>query len=188
MRYEILKYGNPALRAKANPVGKIDAGIRQLAKAMLEAMYRSNGLGLAAEQVGRQEAICVIDVPPNRAPDGGPPVVDERGAVAAEPALPMPMVLVNPRITQASGVQVAQEGCLSFPEVFVSIKRAEQVIVVFTGLDGREQTLEAHGLLARVVQHEVDHLNGVLLVDRMSPVQKVAVSGKLRRLKQQVAA
>jgi peptide deformylase len=94
----------------------------------------------------------------------------------------MPLVLVNLHVTAPEGVDTAQEGCLSFPDKFVTIKRASEVTVVFTDLESREHTLKVRGLLARTVQHEMDHLNAVLLVDRMSPVQKVAARGKLKRL------
>ena len=173
MSYEIVTYGASVLREKAEPVGVITDELRKLAEAMLETMYASNGAGLAAEQIGRTEAICVIDV--SGRPD------DDDPAPASD--VPMPLILVNPRITGSEGRQVGQEGCLSFPEIFVNIERAEWARVVFTDLDGRECEIEATGLLARAVQHELDHLNGVLLVDRMTPVQKIALSGKLKRLR-----
>jgi peptide deformylase len=97
----------------------------------------------------------------------------------------MPLVLINPRIVASSGTQVGQEGCLSFPDIYVQIKRAAEVTVAFTDLEGRERELHGMGLLARAIQHELDHLNAVLLVDRMSAVQKVSVAGKLKRLKKE---
>ncbi|MFC1498203.1 peptide deformylase [Verrucomicrobiota bacterium] len=171
MSYDIITYGDPVLRQKASPVEEIDDGIRQLSQDMLEAMYAKNGLGLAAEQIGRTEAISVIDVK------------QEDDAAHDNPNIPMPLVVINPTIIEMSGEETGQEGCLSFPEIYVSIKRAAEVTFTFLDLDGNEQTLKVKGLLARVVQHEVDHLNGFLLVDRMSAVQKVAVAGKLKRLK-----
>jgi peptide deformylase len=176
-KYSVLKYGDPSLREKAVRVGRVDAGIRQLARDMLETMYASNGVGLAAEQVGRAEAVCVIDThQPHGEREEGPP---------ENPSVPMPLVLINPRIVESSGTQVGQEGCLSFPEIYVQIKRAAEVTVAFTDLDGRETSVHGVGLLARAIQHEVDHLNAVLLVDRMSAIQKVSVAGKLKRLKKE---
>ncbi len=100
----------------------------------------------------------------------------------------MPLVLINPRVRERRGSETAQEGCLSFPDIYLSITRAREVTVTYQDLKGRDQTLTAEGLLARVIQHEVDHLEGVLIVDRVSLAQKAAVSGRLRRLKRQAMA
>ena len=178
MEYEVRIYGNPALREKSVPVESVDDSIRRLVKDMLTTMYRSNGLGLAAEQIGRREAICVIDVPAHRKDGDGMDVIEN-------PEIPMPLALINPRITAAEGTETVQEGCLSFPDVYVSIKRARRVTVEFTDPRGRQSSVTAVGLLARAIQHEMDHLGGVLLVDRMSAPQKLAVAGKLRKLKRQ---
>jgi peptide deformylase len=145
---------------------------------MLRTMYASNGVGLAAEQIGRTEALCVIDIPPDQDKDSD---TEQR----ENPDVSMPLIMINPRISKMSGEQVGREGCLSFPDISVSIRRAREVTVSFTNLEGRSQTVKAMGLLARAVQHELDHLDGVLLVDRMSPVQKLAVAGKLRRIKKE---
>jgi peptide deformylase len=176
LKYEIRTYGSAVLRKKAVPVTKIDDSIKQLAKDMLQTLYKSNGLGLAAEQIGRTESICVIDVPP--AVD-----VEKEGGPRLNPSVRMPLVMLNPEIVEMVGTLIAQEGCLSFPEIFVNVKRAAEITVRFKNLAGKEEVLRAVGLLARAVQHEVDHLNGVLLVDRMSPVQRVTMAGKLRKLK-----
>lgn len=176
MKYDILIYGNPMLREKAKSIENVDDGIRQLAKDMLETMYDRNGLGLAAEQIGRTESICVIDVPSERDAEG------ENGT-RDNPNISMPLVMINPRITGMSGEQERQEGCLSFPELFVSIKRAAEATVTFTNLRNEKVTADVRGLLARTVQHEIDHLDGILMTDRMSFVQKVAIAGKLKKLK-----
>lgn len=171
-------YGNPVLRKKATPVAEVNDDIRALADEMLEAMHRENGVGLAAEQVGRSEAICVIDIPPESD-------VNEKGE-RENPDVEMPLVLINPKITGRSDVlQSGQEGCLSFPEIFATVDRAYEVDVQFIDRDGKPQTIHAKGLLSRAVQHELDHLDGILLVDRMSHVKKVALSGKLKRLVKQ---
>ena len=175
--FDILTYGAAALRCKSRPVEQVTAEIRELVDKMLKTMYAHRGLGLAAEQVGRDECLCIIDVPPD-ADDSTPPELLEKNA-----AIPMPLVLLNPRIVAEAGFQTGQEGCLSFPEIFVQVKRAMTVTVEYMDLDGQICRIEAAGLLSRALQHEIDHLNGVLLVDRMSPVQKVALAGRLKRLK-----
>lgn len=162
----IVKFGHAVLREKATPVAVVDDGIRELVADMLASMYAENGVGLAAEQIGRTEAICVIDVPAEQAC-----------------GVKMPLVLINPEIIESAGEQVGQEGCLSFPDIYINVKRAQCVKATYLDVEGREQTVDATGLLSRAIQHELDHLNGVLLVDRMSPVQKVANAGKLKRLK-----
>jgi peptide deformylase len=166
-------YGNEILRRKAVPVAEVTEEIRRLVGDMLESMYAAKGVGLAAEQVGRTECVCVIDVPRDA----------EKEACRAENAVvPMPLVLINPEITAAEGKQRNEEGCLSFPEIGAPITRADKVTVAYTDLDGVRRTLTARGLLSRAIQHETDHLNGVLLVDRMSAMQKMSVAGQLRRL------
>lgn len=162
----IVKYGNKALRVKALPVASVDDSIRRLVSEMLSVMYMEEGVGLAAEQIGRTESVFVVDIPK-----------EESCGFA------MPLAFINPKILEMDGEQIGQEGCLSFPGIHINIKRAERVRVVFMNLEGKEQTLEATGLLSRAIQHEYDHLNGVLLVDRMSAVQKVANAGKLKRMK-----
>jgi peptide deformylase len=179
-RFDILTYGDPVLRAPATNVPAVTAEIRRLAEDMLAAMYAHNGAGLAAQQIGRMERLCVIDVSQREAADKTP-----AAAPPENPDIPMPLVLINPRIASLEGQQRGSEGCLSFPEIFVDVTRAAEVTVTYTDLRGHERTLTGRGLLARAIQHELDHLNGVLLVDHMSAVQKVALAGKLRRLKKQ---
>lgn len=171
----ILTFGHDALRRKARAVEKVDAGVKALVGDMLATMRQARGLGLAAEQIGHEAAVCVIDVPRE---------AEMPEWVEANAAIPMPLVLINPRIEAQQGKCRAQEGCLSFPDVYAQITRAESVTVAFLDLDGAPQRIDAGGLLARAIQHELDHLNGVLLVDRMSPAQRVASAGNLRRLRQ----
>lgn len=180
MKQSIVKYGNPVLRVKSRPVLRVDTAIRSLVKDLLATMYAYEGIGLAAEQIGRTESICVIDVLAAKA--------KSRREPEPEPPMPMPLVLINPTITKAEGEQVGPEGCLSFPDIYIDIRRAEQVQVAYMDLEGDMQTAEATGLLARAMQHEIDHLNGILFIDRMSPVQKIAIAGKLKRLKQETEA
>lgn len=174
MKRDVVKYGNDALRVKATPVAAVDESIRMLASDMLETMYANSGVGLAAEQVGRTEAIFVIDVSP---------VHDSEDEEPENPDIPMPMVVINPEILSSEGKETAQEGCLSFPEIFTNVTRPAEVTLAYTDLEDNRKTITAMGLLSRAIQHEMDHLNGILLVDRMSHVQKISLSGKLRRLK-----
>lgn len=174
MILKIQTYGNEILRRESRPIGAVTDEIRALARDMLETMRDADGVGLAAQQVGRDEAICVIDVP-----KGAEKVP---GNEAFNAAIPMPLVLLNPRIVAEEGSQRGSEGCLSFPDIHGQVTRAMQVTVQYEDLDGKGQTATARGLLARAIQHELDHLHGKLMIDKFSSVQKLAVNGKLRRL------
>ena len=176
MIHTIVTYGNEVLRAKATPIIEVTDDIRALAESMLETMYASNGVGLAAEQIGRTESICAIDIPED---------AEKREFRQANSSIGMPLIMINPQIISTEGEQRDEEGCLSFPKIGVMITRAIQATVSFTNLQGMRQTLTTGGLLARAVQHELDHLDGILLVDKMNAVQKLAASGKLKRLKKQ---
>jgi peptide deformylase len=169
----IATYGDDCLRKKAAHVAAITPQIKDLAADMLETMYHAEGVGLAAPQVGRDAALCVMDVPAQS---------EKPECREANAEIEMPLVMVNPEVLSTSGSQRNNEGCLSFPEINVMVTRPDTVTVAFTNLDGERRTLSARGLLARAIQHEVDHLNATLLVDRMSALQKVSVSGKLKRL------
>ncbi len=178
MSLPICTYGNPVLRQKAVEVMNVNEDIRALAKEMFETMYLEKGVGLAAEQVGRTERMFVIDIPA----EGDAGEDGERD----NPTVEMPLVFINPKITgHTDDVQVGPEGCLSFPEIFANVERWYEVDAEYIDLDGNPQTIHAKGLLARAIQHELDHLDGILLVDRMSHVKKVALGGKLKRLVKQ---
>jgi peptide deformylase len=166
MEYSIVKFGSSALRAKAQPVQDVDDNIRQVVADMLDCMHRADGIGLAAEQVGRTESLCMIELPKSMKSD-----------------VPMPLVMINPVIVDGQGEVYEQEGCLSFPDIYVKVKRMAEVTAEYTDQAGKRQSITADGLLARAIQHELDHLNGVLLVDHMTAVQKVANAGKLKRLR-----
>lgn len=176
MIYPVVKFGKDVLRQKATPVAEVNDTIRQLAHDMLESMYASKGVGLAAEQVGRTERLCVIDVPRD---------AEKEDCREENAAIPMPLVLINPEIIAAEGKQRNEEGCLSFPDISAPITRADKVTVTYTDLNGQRQTATARGLLSRAIQHETDHLEGVLLVDKMSALQKMSVAGQLKRLQKQ---
>jgi len=178
MSLSICTYGNPILRQKAVEVAEVTAEHRELAREMFETMYAERGVGLAAEQVGRTERMFVIDIPAEA--DIGDDGQREN------PEIKMPLVFINPEIKgHTEDVQVGPEGCLSFPEIFANVERWYEIDAEYTDLDGRRQSIHARGLLARAIQHELDHLDGILLVDRMSHVKKVALGGKLKRLVKQ---
>ena len=174
----IVQYGNPVLRQKCPPVQELTDEVRALAVDMLETMYAANGVGLAAPQVGVRLRLAVIDVAHD------PECVTLLRVDGAEVALDalMPLVFLNPEL-ELGGEKVAdQEGCLSIREVRCLVTRPEQVKARLTLLDGQRIELECDGLLARALQHETDHLNGILFVDRLSPATKISLKRRLRAL------
>lgn len=182
MKLKIRTYGDPVLRQKAQSVTALTDALRQLADDMLETMYAVRGLGLAAQQVGETCALCVVDVPP--ALD-----VEEENGPRLNPDVNMPLILFNPVIRTESAEKITcEEGCLSFPDIQTPIRRASEVVVGFMDRDGREREVKVRGWVARAIQHELDHLQGILMVDRMSPVKKISLSGQLKRLKKETLA
>ena len=176
MALNIRTYGDPVLRQASSPVAQVTDALRELADGMLETMAEANGLGLAAQQVGRTEALCVIHVPAEL--DVG--AEGER----LNPDVEMPLVLFNPEIVERSEeMQTGDEGCLSFPGIYASVERHWAVIVRHLDRHGETREIRVEGLLSRAIQHELDHLKGVLLCDRMSQVKRMALSGKLKRLR-----
>ena len=178
MKLTLRKYGDPMLRQKAKPIDVVDDRIRQLASDMLETMYAEEGIGLAAQQAGEAIALCVVDVPAKGD-------TDEEGN-RFNPDAAMPMVLINPKILDSSEeTDVYEEGCLSFPDIRANIERPWEVLVRYLDRDGLPQEGRFCAMVGRCIQHEMDHLEGVLLSDRMSAVKKIALSGKLKRLRRQ---
>jgi len=181
MKLPILKYGDARLRAKGKRIQQIDETIRELARDMLETMRAANGVGLAAQQVGEAFQLTVIDVsqaaerPSTMALNGKEVVPNEH----------MPLVLLNPEIEIGPEKEIAAEGCLSFPEISGEIERSAWAKVRGQTLSGDVIEIEATGLLARALQHEVDHLNGILFIDRMSSAAKAALGSRLKRLQKE---
>ena len=178
MTREIVIYGDPVLRTKGKPVTEINDEVRQLAADMLDTMHAANGVGLAAQQVGVATQLTVIDVSdaasrPSRMWVNGQEV---------QPNDYMPLYLVNPQVEASREIEAGPEGCLSFPDITADISRAAHVRVRALDLNGAPVEFEAEGLLARAVQHEVDHLNGILFIDRMNSAAKAALGGGLKRL------
>lgn len=181
MRLPILQYGDPVLRAKGKPVGKIDNRIRELATNMLETMHDANGVGLAAQQVGEALQLTVLDV---SEVEDRPSTLSLNGE-DVDPRAKMPLILINPEITLGEATDIGTEGCLSFPEITAEIERAETVVARAETLEGKKIEIEATGLLARAIQHEVDHLNGILFIDRMSSAAKASLASRLKRMQKE---
>jgi peptide deformylase len=181
MILSILQYGDPVLRAKGKRIGAINNHIRELAANMLETMHDANGVGLAAHQVGEALQLTVLDV--SQVEDR--PSTMRLNGQEADPKTQMPLVLINPQIELSDATESGTEGCLSFPEITGEIERAGSVTVRAETLDSGKIEIEATGLLARALQHEVDHLNGILFIDRMSSAAKVALASRLKRMQKE---
>lgn len=157
----ILTYPNPELKKKSAPVVIINDTIRELARDMAETMYHAPGVGLAAPQIGVHQRLIVIDV----APDDKPELI----------------VAINPVIIHAEGEAYEEEGCLSVPRFAANVRRHAQVVVKGLDLEGNEKTWRADGLLAIAFQHEIDHLDGILFVDHLSPLKRDLFYRKTRK-------
>jgi peptide deformylase len=160
---------DPVLKAKAKPIAAVDDSISRLMDDMLETMYAAPGIGLAANQIGVLKRVLVLDV-------------------AREDDAPQPMGMANPEVVWASEeTSVYNEGCLSLPEHYADITRPKEVRVRYLDRDGKRQEIEADGLLATCIQHEIDHLDGVLFVDHLSALKRNMILKKLVKLKKQLA-
>jgi peptide deformylase len=181
MRLPIRQYGDPILRAKGHRISKVDDGIRELATAMLETMHAANGIGLAAQQVGQALQLTVIDI----AETEDRPSTLKLNGTDFDVVSAMPLILLNPQVTLGPHTSRAVEGCLSFPDITGEIERSESVVVRAETLEGEPVEMEATGLLARALQHEADHLNGILFIDRMSSAAKASLASRLKRLQKE---
>jgi peptide deformylase len=182
MRLPIRKYGDPILRAKGKRIERVDDDLRALADNMLETMHAANGIGLAAQQVGRALQLTVLDV---SQVEDRPSTMKLNGKTVDDLATAMPLVLINPTLTLAEETDPGSEGCLSFPDITADIDRATSVELEAETLDGKKIRIEAAGLLSRALQHEVDHLNGILFIDRMSSAAKAVHASRLKRLQRE---
>ena len=161
---EILKYPNPNLKKKSQPVEEINPSLRQLAQDMAETLYAAPGVGLAAPQVGHLLRVVVLDVTPATQPKNL-------------------IVLINPEIITSEGECVWDEGCLSLPDFTEEVKRKKKVVVRFQNLEGETVEIEGNDLLAIVLQHEIEHLDGILLVDHLSPLKRSLYKRQLKKEK-----
>jgi len=158
-------YGEEVLREKSDVIANIDGEVVDFLEAMNRTMVRAKGLGLAANQVGRAIRAFSIDM-------------------SQFDVLDKPTYIINPEIVDFNGrIITGEEGCLSFPGLYQMIERHEKVTIKSIDIDGKEYYLEAGGIVARVIQHEIDHLDGVLFIDKLSPAQKKLIKGKLNRIK-----
>ncbi len=181
MILEIVKYGNPVLREKGRKVKEVDENIKQLAVDMLETMRAANGVGLAAQQVGVPVQLTVIDVAGIEDRPSAMWIDDEEVPLEEH----MPLVLLNPVLKLSEEKEAGNEGCLSFPDITAEITRSCGVKCTAQLLDGKKIEFEAAGLLARALQHETDHLHGVLFIDRMNAATKASLAGRLKRLQKE---
>jgi len=181
MILSIFEYGDPILRAKGKPIENIDDRICELAANMVETMHAANGVGLAAQQVGEALQLTVLDI---SAVEDRPSTLKLNGQ-DVDPTAEMPLILINPEIELLGETEVGVEGCLSFPEITGDIERAKSVMVRAQNLEGGTIEIEASGFLARAIQHEGDHLNGILFIDRMNSAAKAALSSRLKRLQKE---
>lgn len=165
-KLKILEFPDPRLRTKATPVEVVDDALRELIGDMFETMYDAPGIGLAATQVDVHKRLLVTDVSPDKSE---------------------PYVLINPEIVEKDGVTVTDEGCLSVPGYYEEVERAEHIRVRFLDRDGKEREMEAEGLLAVCIQHEMDHLQGKLFVDYISEMKRSRIKKKLQKLQKQQA-
>jgi len=157
---DILRYPDPRLYQKAEPVAEVDESVRTLVRNMAETMYAAPGIGLAATQVDVHRRVVVIDASESR---------DQL------------LVLINPEIVASEGVQYCEEGCLSLPGIYDAVERAERVTVRALGLDGKTFTLEAEKVLAICIQHELDHLEGKVFVDYLSRLKQQRIKARLQK-------
>jgi len=164
---EIKKYPAKILKKKTAPVANIDAQTQQLIDDMIETMKCAHGVGLAANQIGISQQLCVIDIS------------------VKEEEVPL-IVLINPVIVEKTGMMEAEEGCLSVPGYMTTIKRPEKVFIRGLNREGKEMEIEAGGLLARALQHEIDHLEGLLLIDRMSPIRREFFKRRYKKFLQEM--
>ena len=170
---KIYKYGEKVLREKASNVPVVTDELRALADEMIETMHKAKGVGLAAQQVGHLEKMCVIDIPEG---------CEEQEDEMFNAPIGMPLVLFNPEIIASEGSQHDKEGCLSFPKIGGSVTRAAQVTWQYLDAENRPQIITARGFLARALQHEIDHLNGILYVDHLSAVERLTFAAKLKKM------
>ncbi|MGA1825927.1 MAG: peptide deformylase [bacterium] len=162
--YKIHIYPNIALKTKAEEIQDLDNTVIKTLKNMTNTMYASKGIGLAGPQVGILHRLVVIDTSFGK-------------------DITHPMVLINPRILEQEGSVKAEEGCLSFPDTYAPVIRHERVLIEYVNKTGKEVRLEAHDFLARVIQHEIDHLDGVCFIDRISRIRRDLIKRKFFKKK-----
>ena len=180
MERPLTYYGNPVLREKGTAVETFDSDLKSLVSDMIDTMYAEEGIGLAAQQIGIAQQICVVDVRPPKESEIHFNYSYDGKSIPLN--LFMPLAIINPELEITDATKsLYQEGCLSFPNILGNVSRATAIRCQFQDTDGHSHTLEADGLLARCILHEVDHLNGVLFIDIM---EKKDTQKNLTRIKQ----
>jgi peptide deformylase len=180
----IVRYGTPVLRQKGAVIETITPTIRKLIADMFETMYSQKGVGLAAQQVGLALQLTVIDV---RGVTDRPSSLELNGQPAEVHSF-MPLVLINPQVKAVGKIVAGPEGCLSFPEIFAEVARPDTVDVTAMNQEGKQFEFRCGGLLARAVQHETDHLHGILFIDRMDKATKEEFKPELEALQAETKA
>jgi peptide deformylase len=173
---EILKFPDPRLRKKCEPVAEVTPELKKFAEDMFETMYASKGIGLAAAQVDRQIRLIVLDTRPK---EGGRYKPEEMTEM--ERAVPQPLAIFNPEVIRKEGKTTYDEGCLSVPTYFETVERADIIDVVGLDIDGKPLKFTVDGLLAICIQHEIDHLDGKLFIDRLSPIKSARIKSKIKK-------
>lgn len=163
-KQKIVIYGDEVLREVCTPVKAITPELREFIAEMFITLKRVKGLGLSAPQVGRTERFFILDL--------------ESVELSHDK-----VIMINPEIVTTSGEQCGEEGCLSFPGMFLEVTRPNEVVCRYTDIDGKQQVVRAEGLFARAILHETDHLNGVLFIDHIEPAEREMLSGKLKKIK-----
>lgn len=160
---EIVHYPTPVLKKRADAVANVNGHVVELAESMFPAMYEAQGIGLAAPQVGHSDRVFVLDLQREDS---------------------WPIVCINPEIRERNGIVLAEEGCLSLPNVYAEVERAKELLLGYVDIEGEERTLEADTLMSRVIQHELDHLNGILLFERLTKDQRKQIAEQLQDLRE----
>lgn len=179
----IYTYGQPVLRKRAKSIRHVDEHLRKFVDDMFETMQHASGIGLAANQVGSLDRVLVIDI--SDVDDKEHEGVGEAAASVEKKdgdGTPKKLVLLNPEVVSSEGSWKMEEGCLSIPGIRDEVERAETIRVKYKDLELNDQEIEAHGLLGRVLLHEIDHLNGILFVDRLGLVKRKLLRGRLNKL------
>ena len=176
----IYTYSQSVLRKKAKPVKKTDGDLAKFVDDMFETMHHANGIGLAANQVGSLQRVIVIDISEMGKDKENSP--DEEGD-EIPPEAKVPFVMINPVIIQEVGELTMEEGCLSIPDIREEVKRAEAIQVRYKDVKMSDHEVLADGLLARVILHEIDHINGVLFIDHLSKVKQKLLRGRLNKIR-----
>jgi peptide deformylase len=161
-KLDIRKYGDSILRKKSKEVSTVNDDVKRFAQDMLETMYAAKGLGLAAPQVGVSTRICVIDIDPDKK---------------------SPIIMINPKVISGEGKVVDQEGCLSLPELFDEVKRFSNIVAQYTDISGKNKKVEARDLLARAIQHEIDHLDAKIFIDYLPDWKRKNMEKEIKRRK-----